>query len=159
MQEELKRSTQNFDVILIDCAPGISMLTEVSIRLADLAIVPTIPDFLSTFGLDAFCANLWDRSLEGAKDRPARKLPYVIATRCRPTVVHTHTIAALRQEASKKKDRPFQMFKTVIPERAAIAAALSDLNYHVSYSDKWTEPVTEIFTAVADEIQEVFDDA
>jgi cellulose biosynthesis protein BcsQ len=158
MQEELKRSTQNFDVALIDCAPGISILTEVSIRLADLAIVPTIPDFLSTFGLDAFCANLWDRNLEGAKDGPARRLPHVLATRCRPTVVHTNTIAALRQEASKKNP-PFQMFKTVVPERAAIASALSDLNAHVAYDEKWTEPVTEIFIAIAGEIHEVFDDA
>ncbi len=79
MQEQFRISKREFDVAIIDCAPGISVLTEVSIRLADLVVIPTIPDFLSTFGLDAFCANMWDRKLAGDTALAPRGLPYVLA--------------------------------------------------------------------------------
>ena len=38
MSVQLKKARKDYDFILIDCAPGISVLTEVSIRLADSAI-------------------------------------------------------------------------------------------------------------------------
>ncbi len=71
MKDQLKSTKRSYDYILMDCAPGISALTEVSIRLADLVIVPTIPDSLSTFGLQAFCNSMWTGPL--AKSSLLRK--------------------------------------------------------------------------------------
>jgi chromosome partitioning protein len=155
MREQFQRSKRGFDVIIIDCAPGISVLTEVSIRLADLVVIPTIPDFLSTFGLDAFCANMWERKLEGEKATAPRGLPYVLATRCRPINVHRDTIAALRLEASASKPS-FKMFKTVVPEAAAIATALGNLNAHAQFSAKWTPRIAEVLGEIVGEIQDTF---
>ncbi|MGH6740513.1 MAG: ParA family protein [Bradyrhizobium sp.] len=156
MQEQFRLSKRDFDLVIIDCAPGISLLTEVSVRLADLVVIPTIPDFLSTFGLDAFCANMWDRRLAGGKTPSPRGLPYVVATRCRPINVHRDTIAALRLEAAATKPS-FKMFKAQVPEAAAISAALGNLDAHASFADKWTPKIVDILEDIVAEIQETFD--
>ncbi len=43
-----------FDVILIDCPPGLSVLTESWLREADYHISPTKADYVSVCGLEVF---------------------------------------------------------------------------------------------------------
>ena len=43
-----------FDVMFIDCPPGLSMLTESWLREADFHFSPTKPDYVSTCGLEVF---------------------------------------------------------------------------------------------------------
>jgi chromosome partitioning protein len=43
-----------FDVVLIDCPPGLSVLTESWLREADFHLSPTKPDYVSTCGLEVF---------------------------------------------------------------------------------------------------------
>lgn len=43
-----------FDVILIDCPPGLSVLTETWLREADYHLSPTKADYISTCGLEVF---------------------------------------------------------------------------------------------------------
>ena len=43
-----------FDVILIDCPPGLSVLTECWLREADYHVAPTKPDYVSACGLEVF---------------------------------------------------------------------------------------------------------
>src|SRR5688572_27973197 len=50
----LSRARIVFDVVLIDCPPGLSVLTESWLREADFHITPTKPDYVSVCGLDVF---------------------------------------------------------------------------------------------------------
>jgi chromosome partitioning protein len=43
-----------FDVVLIDCPPGLSVLTESWLREADFHISPTKPDHISSYALEVF---------------------------------------------------------------------------------------------------------
>lgn len=43
-----------FDIVLVDCPPGLSVLTESWLREADFHFSPTKPDYVSTCGLEVF---------------------------------------------------------------------------------------------------------
>jgi cellulose biosynthesis protein BcsQ len=155
MSTQLAKARKSYDFVLIDCAPGISALTEVSIRLADLVVIPTIADFLSTFGLQNFCTTLSDRGLIQGARRP-KQLPYVLITRRRQVTVHAQTVEILRNEESAEKPA-FNIFQTEIPEAVAIADALGQVedNEFPIFSQKWGPKVTPLLQDLVGEITEV----
>jgi chromosome partitioning protein len=160
LKQELKRSKRKFDYILIDCPPGISTLTEASIRLADMIIVPTIPDVLSVYGLHAFCNSVWPKTASAAslfKKTKKRKLPYVLITRSRPTRMHGDISLELRED-TMREDAAFNIFTQDIPERAAIANALGNSSAVITYSNKWGAPVIDIVSSLTNELREAFRD-
>jgi cellulose biosynthesis protein BcsQ len=155
LEEELKKPDLGFDFVLVDCAPGISIFTEACIRLADLVIVPTIPDFLSTYGLSTFCKNLW--SGEFAMKDPLsvpHRLPAVLVTRFRTTVKeHKQKVEEIGNESSFSEPS-FRPMKSVIPEAAVVAAALGKMGTSPTYKNKWGDMVS-VFDALASEIREI----
>jgi len=60
----LKKVSKDYDLILIDCAPTESMLTEAAYLASKKVLVPVKPEFLSTIGLP-----LLIRSIENFQDR------------------------------------------------------------------------------------------
>lgn len=155
MSTQLTKARKNHDFILIDCAPGISALTEVSIRLADLVIVPTIADFLSTFGLQQFCITLSDRGLANGMKKPSQP-PHVLITRRRQVIVHDETAEKLRNEATAEKPA-FTVFETEIPEAVAIANALGLIDQFPIFSQKWGPKVTPLLQDLVNELKEALD--
>jgi chromosome partitioning protein len=59
----LKEARQVYDFVLIDSAPGLSVLTECWLREADFYVSPTRPDYISTRGL-AFLNKFRQRNPE-----------------------------------------------------------------------------------------------
>jgi len=52
-EQEFLPLGKTYDYVIFDCPPGISPLSETAVQASDLIIVPTIPDFVSVFGLKA----------------------------------------------------------------------------------------------------------
>ena len=67
----LKEARNAYDVVLIDSAPGLSVLTECWLREADFYISPTRPDYISTRGL-AFMSKFRQRNPRDGLRRVAR---------------------------------------------------------------------------------------
>jgi cellulose biosynthesis protein BcsQ len=154
MKDQLKRTTQSYEYIVIDCAPGIPILTEVSIRLADLVIVPTIADFMSTYGLQAFCHSIWRGELADTSPlaRP-KKSPRVLITRRKHTREQDKTAERLRAE-EQAKTPSFRMFDVEIPETTDVPTALAKVGMCPTFSQKWGTKIPTVLSQLVDETKE-----
>jgi chromosome partitioning protein len=153
LQSQLEKLGDRYDYILIDCAPGISAITEAALRIADLVVVPTIPDFLSTAGLQAFCNSVWKGSRFGSAVAKAGVQPRVLITRRRQTREH-HRLVEEMQNERYRKEPAFKLFKTQIPERTSVAEALHKTGRHPTFTNKWGAEMLPVLEALAKETKE-----
>lgn len=95
LKKALKAAGNDYDVIVLDCPPNISALSENVFRAADRIVVPVIPTTLSerTFGqlVDFFCA-------EGLNRRKLRAFFSMVQGR---KTLHGDTMDRLRKEHNK----------------------------------------------------------
>ena len=153
---DLTELKQVFDFILFDCAPGISPFSEAAIRLADLIIAPTIPDFISVQGLPLFCNYLTRQQQKKGTQRPGRRLkPYVLATRVRSTTTQHQTYLQRMRDAAAAGG-PYEVFETSIPDSIRVSEAIGRVESLTTYQQRWNAIVDELETLRA-EINEVLD--
>jgi chromosome partitioning protein len=104
-----------YDYVLIDCPPNLGLITLNGLRIADCYIIPTIPDILSTYGID----QIVRRVAEFGEDigEPIRPLGIVLTKVRAQSTIHFNTIRRLR------RDSEIPIFETEIPETNSLAAA------------------------------------
>jgi chromosome partitioning protein len=158
LEKQLRSPGNPFAHVLIDCAPGISALTEASIRLADLVIVPTIPDYLSTAGLQAFCNSFWKGSRLARPVAKNMTKPRVLITRRRQTREH-HDYADRMRNERFSKEPSFVMFKTEVPEAIAIAEALGKTGNWPTLTNKWGPAIVPVLGGLVKETKEALNGA
>ncbi|QDI83427.1 ParA family protein [Methylorubrum populi] len=145
-----------YDYVFFDCAPGISPMTEVAVRAADLVLVASIPDFLSTYGLNAFVETIWRRSGRQANHIKPKSAPYVVVTRFQAQVrQHQQTLARLQAEA-RAEDAGFHLLETRIPQAAALAEALVPTDgAFPTFSAKYGAHVPNVLIPLVAEVKEI----
>jgi chromosome partitioning protein len=104
-----------YDFILVDCPPSLGLVTLNGLRISDYFVIPTIPDFLSTYGIPQIISRVKEfADMVGHRVEPLG----ILATKYRAqSNVHSDQLRVMKQ----KKDAP--MFSTVIPENNDIAGA------------------------------------
>jgi chromosome partitioning protein len=135
-----------YDFVLVDCPPSLGLVTLNGLRISDYYLIPTIPDFLSTYGIPQIVKRVSDFSdAVGHKIEPLG----ILATKYRAqSSVHNQQLSILKQG----KDAP--LFSTVVPENSEIAGAaefrsVSTLRQKWGYRGQY-----EIYRSLAKEILE-----
>lgn len=115
VRKGLEKLGKEYDYVFLDCPPGISVFAEAAIRLSDVVLMPTIPDYVSRLGVLAF------------RDRALRLLPVDRALERRFFVMaskYQHDLSIHRSELALLKGSPeLEVFNAVIPQSNAIASA------------------------------------
>ena len=138
-----------YDVIICDCPPGISVMTESVLAASHLIIVPTIPDFMSTLGLDLFTGDI----MKNLRDRDIENLPVVLATRF-DNSPHQQVVLQAMRDAANAKEAEFEMFNTVIPLKTGFATNPIELGPDPTLSAKWPGEALGIIDKLLKEAQE-----
>ena len=149
LRDDLNLLKAEYDVIIFDCPPGISVMTETVLAASHLIIVPTIPDFMSTLGLDLFTGDI----MKNLRNRDIAALPVVLATRFDNTP-HQQVVLGAMRDASNAKETEFAMFKTIIPLKSGFASNPIELGPDPTLQAKWPGDALNIIESLLVEVRE-----
>lgn len=150
LAEQMAALRQEFDVIIFDTAPGISAFTEAALRLSQLVIVPTVPDYVSNLGLLSFCRTVSWSSNE--IPNATKRVPWVVANKVKPSRHHDAMLQQMRAE-SGDESAEFKMLRTLIPSSPRIDEIASglDMDGELAFDGKGAE----VFASLASEVFEL----
>lgn len=115
----LDEQRTQFDLIVFDCPPGFSLVTEAALAQSDLILLPTSPTHLGTQGLIAFVKYLEEEvRIEAARDRT-----HV----CLTMTGRTRTSRDFEREVKneeRKLDSKYRTLKATLPYRDGFQKAM-----------------------------------
>ncbi|MGE0626502.1 MAG: ParA family protein [Hyphomicrobiaceae bacterium] len=84
-RQALKFAAPLADIVIMDCAPGLSNATAAALQLAARVLVPFRPDAVSEFAVDRIASIIEGKPFDDVLDIPAEKRRYVcVANSVRP---------------------------------------------------------------------------
>lgn len=99
--DELEKVKNDYDYIIIDCAPNLYFLTKNCILASDYYVVPMIPDYLSTAGFNLLVKEIYDFSQDMKRTKPSPiKLKAVMFTKHRNTNMNWRRIELVKSQIS-----------------------------------------------------------
>jgi chromosome partitioning protein len=114
----LRRATKcvvdDYDYVLIDCPPNLGIITLNGLRISNGYIIPTIPDFISTYGIPQIKSRV--KAFADAIGETIEPLGIVISKYDSRSTVHKNTYRRLQ-------DSEGPVFATIIPQSNQIAAS------------------------------------
>jgi len=78
LEQLLRRFEGSYDVVILDCAPGLSFAALAALRTADLVLVPFRPDYVSQLAVDRIALIIeGKRNLDDLEEIPIESRRYV----------------------------------------------------------------------------------
>lgn len=116
LKHQLDKTQDNYDFILIDCPPNLTLAPQNALVVSDYIIVPIVPEIFPSIGLPLLVnrVNSWKKSFP---DCNVEFLGGVFTKVKRNTNLHTQQMNALR------KSRVVNILSTIIPETVRISEA------------------------------------
>jgi len=138
----LAEARLNYDYILIDCPPGLSLLTEIWLREADYHLAPVKPDFLAIAGLEMF--------REFKKINPDMKMAKNLGILI--NMKNTHSAEDENYHNILANDEESRCFPDAIPHMSPIQSAARFNVESRSYAAKYPGSAGDAFRNTAQEI-------
>jgi len=138
IKQLIKRFEGDFDLVLMDCPPGISFAALAAIQLSQKVLVPFRPDYVSQFAVERIAMLVEDKAnLEAVTAVPKDKRRYVtVANFVEPTGQDKFFIDLIAD------DHP--MLKTQLPLNPTIARSFNWLPQKRSIEEKYGAVVGDV---------------
>ena len=141
LREALTGLRQRYDYILFDCPPNIYLIARTAIIASDYFLVPTIPDFISCYGISFIIEHIRkmqkDMQKEGIKTNA--KFLGILRNRVKQSA---GSLVREHQEHSEKLKEQYgdNLLQNMIMDRIGIAELLSSrANVYQNTSEKMAE--------------------
>lgn len=140
-----------YDLVIIDCPPSLGVMMLNGLSISDRFLIPSIPDFLSTYGIPQILNRIG--RFKKAIKKKLDPLGIVITKYQKNSKIHKNTLNTLKIQAKNLKI-PY-IFNTIIPQSNDIAqgAELVSRENTMTFRMKWG-PQASIFHRLAEEILE-----
>jgi chromosome partitioning protein len=142
LNDLLRDARANYDLIVCDTPPALSMMAEVVLKAADLIVVPQVPDRLSTQGLQRFAEYMVkDLELANVGSRTAVFINMMDSY----TITARDYNAAIRRGATAERF-PHRVFKNEYAHRVGFKEAMDQPRTY-SFEQIWNRVEDQVLAA------------
>lgn len=145
--------SRNYDIVLVDCPPSLTLHVRFFLNIADGYVTPCIPDRLSVRGTRYLLERI---AKHGYKKIQALGTVWsMVRVQMKD---HRDTIASYPARFDSRTDLGIPApFQTVIPNKSAIAQAMSNESMLVAYQEKYRDGVPVLMQSLSQEIRQRLD--
>ena len=122
LQSQLEKTEKDYDFVIIDCPPNLTLAPQNALVVSDYIIVPVVPEIFPAIGLPLLINRI--KSLKKRLPNCEVDILGIMFTKVkRNTNLHKQQIDSLRKANDKDGIYTFQ---TIIPETVRISEAISE---------------------------------
>jgi chromosome partitioning protein len=145
----VKSRIDEYDVVIIDCPPNLGIITLNGLRMSDGYVIPTIPDYLSTYGIPQIVGRV--REFSRAIGERIEPLGIAITKYQVNSTVHNTVLKQLESD----EDLP-AVFDTKIRQANDVAAAAEFKKYKRTLIQKYGSKPNGLAASYIDLANEVW---